>query len=124
LHFEHRTKSSFQDGTKTTFDPLKTGAFSLIAIGDKPVYNDPKMVEEGKRRQEKGNFAGVSTEGSKISANSLDVAGAQRAQQNQPTNVVVNAPSTNVTNVTNSENKPVKTGSGKDLSVALASSAT
>ena len=41
LHFEHR-KTSSGPMKGNTYDPIKTGAFNLIAIGDKPVFNDPK----------------------------------------------------------------------------------
>jgi murein DD-endopeptidase MepM/ murein hydrolase activator NlpD len=36
LHFEHRSEVG-GDKTKVTYDPMKTGAASLVAIGEKPL---------------------------------------------------------------------------------------
>jgi murein DD-endopeptidase MepM/ murein hydrolase activator NlpD len=67
LHFEHRNKSSFQDYLESTYDPLKTGAPSLIAIGDKPV----RLIADQTARYkgEGGAFAGakLTSESSAIS---------------------------------------------------------
>jgi murein DD-endopeptidase MepM/ murein hydrolase activator NlpD len=37
LHFEHRNKDNYNQHKESTWDPLKTEASSLIAMGDKPV---------------------------------------------------------------------------------------
>lgn len=84
LHFEHRSKSSYQDAEVATFDPLKSGAPNLIAIGDKPV--------EMKESKSEG---GLDSSGSKIAANSVDISAAQRQQQKPQTPIIVNAPTTN-----------------------------
>lgn len=94
LHFEHRTKSSFGDGEKTTYDPLKTGAPSLIAIGDKPV----RMIAD----QKYDSFAGEYN--NQLSAESSSLAKAQREQMKRQNPVIINAPSTNNTAVKNKNN--------------------
>lgn len=94
LHFEHRSTSSGKM-KGNTYDPLKTGAFNLFAIGDKPVFNDEKMVEIGKQRQKEGGDSGLDSSGSKIAANSVDISAAQRQQQKPQTPIIVNAPTTN-----------------------------
>jgi hypothetical protein len=99
LHFEHRTKSSFGDGEKTTYDPLKTGAPSLIAIGDKPV----RMVAD----QKYDSFAGEYD--NQLNAESSSLAQAQRNQAKRQNPVIINAPSTNNTVIKN-QNNVVATG--------------
>lgn len=94
LHFEHRTKSSFGDGDKTTYDPLKTGAPSLIAIGDKPV----RMVADQKYDSFAGDYE------NQLSADSSSLAQAQREQAKRKNPVIINAPNTNNTSVKNKNN--------------------
>ena len=62
LHFEHRSKSSFMDSATATFDPLKTGAPSLIAIGDKPV----RLVADQNYSAFRKEVAGLDSQSSKI----------------------------------------------------------
>lgn len=62
LHFEHRSKSSFMDSETATYDPLKTGAPSLIAIGDKPV----RMVADQNYSAFRKEVAGLDASSSKI----------------------------------------------------------
>lgn len=96
LHFEHRTKSSFGDGDKTTYDPLKTGAPSLIAIGDKPV----RMVADQTKRY--GDYVGENK--NELNAESSSLAQAQREQAKRKNPVIINAPNTNNTSIQNRNN--------------------
>ena len=48
LHFEHRNKDNYNQHKESTWDPLKTAAPTLIAMGDKPV----RMIAD----QYYGNF--------------------------------------------------------------------
>jgi len=75
LHFEHRTKSSFGDGETATYNPMKTGAASLVAIG-----NQPLQISRGveSRDQVKNVAEGVSSESSKIASISTQLAEARR----------------------------------------------
>ena len=111
LHFEHRSKSSFQDAEKATFDPLKTGAPNLIAIGDKPVEMKTSTSE-----------GGLDSSGSKIAANSIDLSASQRQQQKPQTPIIVNAPTTNNTVIAN--NKNVNIQPKRNTAGALATAAT
>jgi len=84
LHFEHRTKSSFGDGQTATYNPMKTGAASLVAIG-----NQPLQISRGvESRDQVRNIAdGVNSESSKIASISTQLADARR-EASKP-NVVV-----------------------------------
>jgi murein DD-endopeptidase MepM/ murein hydrolase activator NlpD len=101
LHFEHRSQSSFGDGDKTTYDPLKTGAPSLIAIGDKPV----RMIADQTKRYD--DYVGENK--NQLSAESSSLAQAQRNQSKRQNPVIINAPNTNNTLIKN-QNNVVATG--------------
>ena len=91
LHFEHRTKSSFQDYLTATYDPLKTGAPSLIAIGDKPV----KLIADQKYEGFKGSF-----EGGKLNSESSNISAGYREQMKQGNPAIINYAKVNNTQVT------------------------
>ena len=88
LHFEHLAKPVF--GGKETYDPLKTGAPSLIAIGNKPV----RMVADQKYEAFRGD------EGLGLAADSSQIAMMQRQQGRVANPVVVNVDKTNNMSVT------------------------
>lgn len=90
LHFEHRTKSSFQDYLTTTYDPLKTGAPSLIAIGDKPV----RLIADQKYEGFKGSF-----EGAKLNSDSSSISAGYREQMKQNNPAIINYAKVNNTQV-------------------------
>jgi murein DD-endopeptidase MepM/ murein hydrolase activator NlpD len=90
LHFEHRTKSSFQDYLTTTYDPLKTGAPSLIAIGDKPV----RLVADQKYKGFQGSF-----DGSKLNSESSSISAGYREQMKQGNPAIINYEKVNNTQV-------------------------
>lgn len=88
LHFEHLAKPVF--GGKETYDPLKTGAPSLIAIGNKPV----RLVADQKYEAFRGD-AGLG-----LAAESSQIAMMQRQQGRVANPVVVNVDRTNNMSVT------------------------
>ena len=90
LHFEHRSKSSFQDYLTTTYDPLKTGAPSLIAIGNKPV----RLIADQKYEGFKGSF-----EGSKLNTESSTISAGYREQMKQGNPAMINYAKVNNTQV-------------------------
>jgi murein DD-endopeptidase MepM/ murein hydrolase activator NlpD len=90
LHFEHRTKSSFQDYMTATYDPLKTGAPSLIAIGNKPV----RLIADQKYEGFKGTF-----EGAKLNSESSSISAGYREQMKQGNPAMINYAKVNNTQV-------------------------
>ena len=93
LHFEHRTKSSYQDYLETTYDPMKTGAGSLIAIGDKPV----RLIADQTARY-KGE--GGAFEGAKLDSESSNISAGYREQMKQGNPGMINYAKVNNTQVT------------------------
>ena len=92
LHFEHRSKSSFQDYMTTTYDPLKTGAPSLIAIGDKPV----RLIADQTARY-KGEGGAM---GGKLDSESSNISAGYREQMKQGNPGMINYAKVNNTQVT------------------------
>lgn len=84
LHFEHRSKSSFMDSATATYDPLKTGAPSLIAIGDKPV----RLIADQ-------NYGAFRKEVSGLDASSSKIAQLYREQGRVSNPVVANVQKVN-----------------------------
>ena len=91
LHFEHRSKSSFQDYMTTTYDPLKTGAPSLIAIGDKPV----RLIADQTARY-KGEGGAM---GGKLDSESSNISAGYREQMKQGNPGMINYAKVNNTQV-------------------------
>jgi len=92
LHFEHRSKSSFQDYLTATYDPLKTGAPSLIAIGNKPV----RLIADQTARY-KGE--GGAFEGAKLNSESSNISAGYREQMKQGNPGMINYAKVNNTQV-------------------------
>ena len=122
LHFEHRKDRSgkTQEAMNKTYDPLKSGAVSLIGIGDKPLNNEVTKQLSSKVLEGEGG-GGLDSSGSKIAANSIDLSASQRQQQKPQTPIIVNAPTTNNTVIAN--NKNVKVPQNKNTAGALAAAA-
>jgi hypothetical protein len=93
LHFEHRTKSSFQagDGETSTYNPMKTGAASLVAIGKQPLQLS-RGVESGD--QVRNIAEGVDSNSSKIASISTQLADARRDASKPNVVVAQNSSST------------------------------
>ena len=121
LHFEHRKDRSgkTQEAMNKTYDPLKSGAVSLIGIGDKPLNNEVTKQLSSKVLEGEG---GLDSSGSKIAANSIDLSASQRQQQKPQTPIIVNAPTTNTTVIAN--NKNVNIPPKRNTAGALATAAT
>jgi hypothetical protein len=91
LHFEHRTKSSFLDGETATYNPMKTGAASLVAIGKQPL----QLSRGVESRDQVRNIAdGVNSESSKIASISTQLADARRDASKPNVVVAQNSSST------------------------------